>query len=770
MNVSTTSARASFGVRLRACVDWRGLAIVSIAAVALETLRYFGMIADAAAPGVMFAAVWGVWLVVALMTALVSERDTTAAVWGACLVEVLSIGTIIYLTGWGPTLVIGFGAAASDRFRVYGSRATAPLMVASVVAMGLGQIAIALDLMPSFITSPAVQALGAVALAGLLIVLLMMGDQIRQREAAASHAHHSDEWFRALVQHASDAVVVFEPDGCAVKYASPAFERLLGLSSPRQLHLELIHQDDRASLANAITSMGDTAQIWVELRARHADGTFHTLEVGITNLTDNPSIEGFVANVRDVTERRLFEQQLSYQANHDSLTQLPNRRQFLERLDAALERTAVLRASVAVVFLDIDQFKVINDSLGHDVGDRLLVEIANRLRSCLRPGDVVARFGGDEFTVMLEDVGSSVDAIVVADRILAALREPVVVGGRELLTGASIGIAVSGVGGEGTDSGELLREADLAMYMAKERGRGRWELFDSQRAPEVIQRLETESGLRRAIDERQLVVHFQPEIALGHHEVVAFEALVRWEHPTRGLLLPGAFIPFAEESSLIVEIDHYVLHEAMRQVQVWNSEPGVSRPVRMSVNLSARSLHERDLVERIEAQLTETECRAEWLQVEVTERTAVDGDERAANALHALRALGVSIAIDDFGTGYSSLAYLRDLPVDVLKLDQSFIARIDADAQSAIVAAVITMGHALGVHVTAEGVEYGSQLAELRALGCDTAQGFHFSAAVPRDEVPDTVARIRGGALLPAGEPISTGSVSQESRPLGADQ
>jgi len=743
VNGSSAPARAPFGSRFRATADWRGFGLATIAAVLLETLRLFDLAAQSIPPGAFLAACWSVWLLVAVTTAAVHGRETSSAIWIASFVEIFGIGCLLYMTGWGPTLAIGYAAGAADRLSVYGSRATNSLMVSSACSIALGQLAIATGLAPSYIASPGVQGLGAMALVGVLIVQVMMGDQYRRREAADSHARHSDEWFRALVQYASDAVVVFESNG-AVKYASPAFERLLGHTSTDRLNVDLIHPDDRDAFIGRVAAVEAQGHAWVEIRARHADGTYHTLEVGISNLTDTSSISGYVANVRDVTERRLFEEQLNYQANHDPLTQLPNRRQFLDRLEHALTRAASLRTLVAVVFLDVDQFKVVNDSLGHEAGDRLLIEIATRLRSSLRPDDVVARFGGDEFTILLEDIGSSVDAIVVAERILGALREPFVVGGRDLHARASIGIAVSDAAADSTDSGELLREADLAMYLAKDRGRDRWELFDSRTAPGMIERLEIESGLRRAIDEDQLVVHYQPEIALAAHDVIAVEALVRWQHPQRGLLLPGAFINFAESGPLIVDIDRYVLRQAMRQVATWNRDAASTRAIRVSVNLSPRFLQQADAGEQIGALLDETECEPGWLQVEVTERTTLEEDAHAIDVLHALRSAGVAIAIDDFGTGYSALAYLRDLPVDVLKLDQSFIAGIGSNTHSAIIAAVITMGHALGVRVTAEGVEYGSQLVELRALGCDAAQGFHFAPAVPPEELPDTIARIRG--------------------------
>jgi diguanylate cyclase (GGDEF)-like protein len=472
------------------------------------------------------------------------------------------------------------------------------------------------------------------------------------------------------------------------------------------------------------------------LRLRDHRGEWRWFECGVSNRLEDPSVRGLVCNMRDITERRLVEEQLLHQARHDELTRLPNRSAFIEQLDGALVETRDSDELLAVLFLDVDRFKLVNDSLGHDVGDRLLVDVAERLRGCLRPGDVVARFGGDEFTLMLGGLVHANDAVAIAERITETLRQPITVGGRELFVSASIGIAVSHTGHDGAS--DLLRQADLAMYLAKERGRARWEFFDAQSAPHVVERLELEGDLWRALDNEELVLRYQPEVELATGRVRTAEALVRWEHPTRGLLAPDAFVPFAEESSLIVAIDRYVLRHACERVAQWQSVTGERFVV--SVNLSPRFMRQADVVSDITNIIRGTGVDPRCVQLEITERTALTDVETTVARLHELRGIGIRVAIDDFGTGYSSLGYLKRLPVDVVKLDRSFVESMDTQASDvAIVQAVITMGHALGMKVTAEGVERPEQAARLRALGCDTAMGWLWSPALPYDELPDAI-------------------------------
>jgi diguanylate cyclase (GGDEF)-like protein len=438
---------------------------------------------------------------------------------------------------------------------------------------------------------------------------------------------------------------------------------------------------------------------------------------------------------------------LTFQAHHDALTLLPNRWFFLEQLEQAQRAARATSSLNAVLFLDVDRFKLINDSLGHEVGDRLLLAVTERLSASLRPGDIVARFGGDEFTVLLTELADSDTALVICDRIIDAMREPVLMDGHELFISSSVGVALSSGGSERAT--DLLRQADLAMYVAKEKGRGRWELFDPSFAPHVIERLELEGDLWRALEHGELLVHFQPEIEIKTGKVVATEALLRWRHPRKGMLEPDGFIPLAEESSLIVAIDRFVLAEACQWSRLWNSQNGGADPLVVSVNLSPRFMRQADVVADITSVLRESGVDPRCVQLEITERSAVTDIETTCAQLHQLRALGVRVAVDDFGTGYSSLSYLKQLPIDVLKLDKSFVDGLDeAESDVAIVQAIVTMGHALGVKVTAEGVERKEQAARLRELDCDSAMGWLWSKAVPAEELAalaDAGFRLEGG-------------------------
>jgi diguanylate cyclase (GGDEF)-like protein len=424
-----------------------------------------------------------------------------------------------------------------------------------------------------------------------------------------------------------------------------------------------------------------------------------------------------------IARRRELEQQLAHQALHDPLTGLPNRTLLADRLDQALARRARTGDRVVVAFMDLDRFKLINDSKGHPAGDALLVALARRLEGATRAGDTVARFGGDEFVMVSEGAQRDEDVVSIADRLAEALHEPFTVAGEDIHISGSVGLAV-GRGGDSAD--ELIRNADAAMYEAKEQERGSWAVYKEQIHAGVVTRLETERDLHRALEEQEFVLHYQPKCSLSTAEVVGVEALVRWVHPTRGLVSPADFIPVCEETGLIVPLGEWVLAEAGRQARRWRDANGLH--VAVSVNLSARQLIRPDLTDRVGALLESTGADPADLCLEITEGTLLVDMGSAVRHLAALRALGVRISIDDFGTGYSSLAYLRDLPLDELKIDRSFVTPgADDPSAAAIVASVVSLGHALGLLVVAEGVETPAQLATLRDLGCDLAQGFYLS-------------------------------------------
>ena len=438
---------------------------------------------------------------------------------------------------------------------------------------------------------------------------------------------------------------------------------------------------------------------------------------------------------------------LAHVAVHDTLTGLPNRVLLADRLGQALRRCTRTGSSVAVLFIDLDRFKFVNDSRGHAVGDELLVAVAERLRGVVRGHDTVARFGGDEFVVVCEDDDAAVQASVIAEHVAEVLREPVLTDGQEVFLGASIGIAVADSGADSPES--LLRDADAAMYRAKERGRDRCEFFDAVMRTEAVARLETQSALHRAVERDELRLHYQPVVDLASGEVRGVEALVRWARPHHGLVGPGAFIPLAEETGLIVPIGKWVLEEAARQVALWQeARPG--QRLTVNVNLSAAQLRQPDLVDNLAAVIDTYGIDPGALCLELTESTFMEEAEGHGAALAALKALGVNLAMDDFGTGYSSLTYLKRFPVNVLKIDQAFVGGLGRDASdTAIVRSVIDLAHALGLTVVAEGVETADQAAHLCRLGCDLAQGYYFARPLPPDELDSLLER--GAGSVPAG-------------------
>jgi diguanylate cyclase (GGDEF)-like protein/PAS domain S-box-containing protein len=439
-------------------------------------------------------------------------------------------------------------------------------------------------------------------------------------------------------------------------------------------------------------------------------------------------------------DRKAFESRLAHQAQHDPLTGLPNRALFLEFLMHALARSRRRKSAVAVLFLDLDRFKYVNDSFGHDTGDELLTSLALRLQTVVRPGDTIARFGGDEFVVLCEDLSPELardQAIEVAERLVEVVESPFSCQGQAHFLSTSVGIAYS-TGGDARPEA-LLRDADAAMYRAKERGKGRWEVFDEAMRLSVVQRVETENALHRAIERNEFEVFYQPVVSLHDRSFVGAEALVRWRHPERGLVLPTEFITLAEETGLVVPLGRWVLEEACRQADVWRRARG-DDAFTISVNMSARQLARSELVAEVADALRQSAVPPAMICLEITESVLMDDVEVSLAAIRALKSLGIRLSIDDFGTGYSSLGYLKRLPVDAVKVDRSFVDGLGTDPEdSAIVAAVVNLGHTLGLTVVAEGVETNVQLAELVALGCDEAQGFLFSAAVPPAEFDELI-------------------------------
>ncbi len=456
-------------------------------------------------------------------------------------------------------------------------------------------------------------------------------------------------------------------------------------------------------------------------------------------LTSELTPAGLARSIRYAVERKHSEVRLTHQALQDPLTDLPNRILFLDRLSVALDRSRRIGLAPAIMFLDVDSFKEVNDSLGHAAGDRLLKVLAERFRTLLRPMDTVARIGGDEFTFLFEGLDGEGEAVAIAERISHAAGLPVALGDSEGDTAVSVSIGIAMLDDPAISLDDAIRDADAAMYRAKDLGGARAQLFDERSRLRVAQREPLEDALRTAIESSQLRVHYQPRVSInGQTGLVGFEALVRWEHPERGLIAPAEFVPLAEETGLIVPLGEWVLHEALEQVRRWRqSRPGMT----ISVNMSRRQLEDPRLVARLTEMLARTGADPSVLWLEVAEDTVVGDPEPAARALEGLSELGVNLAIDDFGLGRSSLHSLRHLPVDMLKIHQSFVSGLGSGgSDDGVVGAVVNLGHALGCSVIAEGVETDNQLAHLRDLGCDGAQGFLFSQPVPEAGVCDLLA------------------------------
>jgi len=534
--------------------------------------------------------------------------------------------------------------------------------------------------------------------------------------------------FTSLVRNASDLVTLIDAE-TKILFISPSAERMLG-HAPDSLEgtsfLELIHPDQAARALEFI--LGEKADDCpIEISLRCADGTWLDTETLRTNLLHDQSVEGIVLNTRDITERKAFLNQLEQHAFYDSLTGLANRALFRDRVNHALSQARRSSNSVAALFLDIDDFKVVNDTHGHAVGDTLLTAIGGRLRSCLRGGDTVSRLGGDEFAILLEE-STDVAPVEVANRIMRALESPFHIDGHELHVRASVGVAYAN-GQEGdAATEELLRNADVAMYVAKNQGKGRCEVYQPTTHKSVMSQIQLRTDLQRALENSEFVLHYQPLVTLETERISGLEALVRWQHPERGLIPPLEFIPLAEESGLIIAIGRWVLQTACKEARRLQHRYPKDPPLSMSVNLSARQLQSPTIVADVREALEESGIDPSTLTLEVTETAMMKNIDLSLMRLRELRDLRVRIAIDDFGAGYSSLGYIRQFPVDILKVDKSFIDKIDeGEEELALAGAIIDMAKVLNLLPVAEGVERVEQLERLVELGCDSAQGYYFA-------------------------------------------
>ena len=589
---------------------------------------------------------------------------------------------------------------------------------------------------------------------GLLSALAALAMGLLLRWAGAEQAAQ----FRSLVHHSSDLITVVAGDG-TIRYQSPSVERMLGRRAADLVGttlLDLVHPDDQHHATAALAKLVETQEATtdVECRLQHADGSWRHAQSICTNLSSDPRVGGLVLNIRDVTERTALQQQLTHQAFHDPLTGLANRALFSDRVDHALARAGRNGLTAAVVFLDLDDFKTINDTLGHGAGNDLLVAVADRIRGILRPADTAARLGGDEFAILLEDVPGEQEALAIAERVTFALRAPFMLEGHEVLVRASLGVAVAEP--EQRRADELLRNADMAMYLAKANGKGRCERYEPSLHRTLVERFELIGDLRQALERDQFVVHYQPIVTLTTGEITGLEALVRWRHPDRGIIPPAAFIPLAEETGLIIPIGRWVLEQACQQARQW--QQAASRRLSISVNLSVRQFQDPGLVDDVARALHHADLDPGSLVLEITESLLMHDTDATITKLGELKALGVRLAIDDFGTGYSSLSYLRRFPVDILKVDKSFIDAVATNAEdSALAQAIIELGHTLRLQTVAEGVEASDQASQLRTLQCELGQGFYFAQPLDADQVAALLAdHVSAVPLAVSGETPAT--------------
>ncbi|HXG59000.1 MAG TPA: EAL domain-containing protein [Thermoanaerobaculia bacterium] len=552
---------------------------------------------------------------------------------------------------------------------------------------------------------------------------------ITARKEAETALRESEALYRLLAENSTDLISRTSARG-RILYASPAIRSILGYEPAETVGrhiLEFIHEDDHVIIRRSMVSVRRSGSATFSYRALRRDGRAVWLETTSRAVRGEGGASEIVSVSRDISERKRAEEQIEYQAYHDALTGLPNRLLFRDRLTVALAHARRAGRPLAVMFLDLDSFKVVNDTLGHSIGDELLKITADRLRDVLREEDTIARMGGDEFTVLLSNLSSSEFAAAIAQKLLESVARPMAVEGHELFITTSIGIALFPADGDTAEA--LLKSADNAMYRAKEAGRNTYQLCTPALNRRAVERLSTENALRRAIERGELLLHYQPQVRLDTLRVVGMEALLRWNRPDRGVMFPQTFIAIAEESRLILPLGEWVLHESCLQARAWQTKyPGL----RMGVNLSPRQFQHVDLRKMIASALEESKLDPTLLEIEITETTAMLNTERTVTTLRALREMGVRIAIDDFGTGHSALNYLRSFPIDAVKIDQAFVHEIERSASDrAIVSAVIEMAHGLGLRVTAEGVETEAQVAFLRTQGCEEVQGYLFGKPAP---------------------------------------
>ncbi|MEM9154614.1 MAG: EAL domain-containing protein [Cyanobacteria bacterium P01_F01_bin.33] len=570
---------------------------------------------------------------------------------------------------------------------------------------------------------------------------------ITSRKTAEEALRESEERYALAVRGANDALWDWSLKTDVI-YFSPRFQSMLGcedieIGSDPNAWFDRVHPEDLPQLKADLNAhlQGETTHLKNEHRLCHDDSSYRwVLCRGIAVRDSRNRASRLAGSFTDITARKLIDEQLYRAALHDDLTGLPNRTLFVDRLERMMQMARRNPSHVfGVLFLDFDRFKVINDSLGHAIGDRLLVGVARRIENCLRACDSVARLGGDEFVILLSQIKDIEEAALVAERIQSALMLPFRLNGHEVFITASIGIVSSDAGYESPE--EILRDADTAMYQAKHRGKAQYVFFNRDMHASAMARLRSENDMRRAIKNQEFYLNYQP-IVLPSGDILGFEALVRWQHPERGFVSPGEFIPIAEETGLILPLGEWVLREACQQMRQWQQEFPSAEPLYISVNITSNQISQANFIETVEHTLRETGLAASSLRLEITESLIMENLESTSRKLQILRELGVQVYIDDFGTGYSSFSYLQNLPIDALKIDKMFIDPVSEDPKShQIVRAIITLAEGLGLRVVAEGVETDEQLKTLEEMGCDAIQGYLMSRPLPTSDAGELIER-----------------------------
>ena len=691
--------------------------------------------------------VWTLRLAAGPLSGLIEGGLASATLNGACaavlMLSFCNAGVAAFGGSYRMNLSAWRDGARLFFWQVIGNAAA--LVAAVAAAFGVRWAGVEVS-----IAAGAVVCLAATALRAKL-----SGDGSEASAAEApQHKVSEGDRFRSAFDYAAIGMALVSTEGRWLQ-VNRSLCQILGYIEDELLltdFLSVTHPDDLPTALSNIAQLlkGKVQASQMEKRYIHKSGHEVWVHWSVSLVRDQYSKSvHLIFQIQDITDRKLAEQQLHHDAFHDALTGLPNRALFMDHLKLAIARSRRnATTKFAVLYLDLDRFKVINDSLGHTIGDQLLVGIADRLKNNLRPGDTVARLGGDEFTVLVEDITDDTESVQVAERIQKELSVPFTLSGREVFTTVSMGIAPSATGYERAE--DILRDADTAMYRAKSAGKARYEIFDKAMHARAINLLQMETDMRRALEREEFVLHYQPIVALENFRLRGFEALVRWQHPERGFISPMDFIPVAEETGMIVPLGEWVMREACRQMHGWQKMFPLEHPLFITVNLSSKQFTQETLISTFAMILQETGVKPQSVKLEITESVVMENVDTATDMLRQLRSLGVKLAIDDFGTGYSSLSYLHRFPIDTLKIDRSFVTRMSENNENVeIVRTIVVLAQNLGMDVVAEGVETNEQLVILQKLGCENGQGYLFSKPVNSDGAEKIIAETYGALTSP---------------------